>query len=273
MENQKLLVTLVTPSFNQGEFLEATINSVLAQTYKNIEYFIFDGGSTDNSIEILTKYSTRITYWESKKDKGQANAINKGWKMGSGKIFCWLNSDDLLLPNAVADAVKAFVESENIGVVHGDWKFIDTNGTVLESKKGKKTSFKRMLINGQIKYIGQPASFYSANIVREVGLLDEELHFAMDYDLLLKLAKNYEMKYIPVEMALFRLHGCSKTSSQARKHWKETLAVQRKYGYLSMYKSIIKYLLFLSLNSLPEPLEMLFRRWRNSFHGYARLLR
>lgn len=265
------MVSIVTPSFNQARFLEATMNSVLEQTYKKIEYMVFDGGSTDGSAALLKKYEKRLTYCESQKDKGQAHAINKGWRRAKGEILAWLNSDDLLKLDAVEQAVEVFRNSSGVGIVYGDWAFTDEKGEVVERRKGRQGSFKGMLFNGQIHYIAQPASFYSAELVRQVGLLDENLQLALDYDLLLRLAKISKIKYIPIEMALFRLHSVSKTSSQAQRHWKETLTVQSKYNRLFMIKSLTKYLLFKGLNALPENLEMRFRTWRHSHHDIPRL--
>ena len=114
------LVSIVTPSYNQAQFLERTILSVISQDYPCIEYIVMDGGSTDGSVNILEKYSQKITFWVSEKDKGQSDAINKGWRMAKGEYCCYLNSDDMLAPSAISKIVSTFEKNPNAGVVYGD---------------------------------------------------------------------------------------------------------------------------------------------------------
>lgn len=121
-------VSIVIPSYNQGKYLEDTILSVINQTYKNIEIIIIDGGSTDNSVDIIKKYKDKIHFWVSEKDKGQANAINKGFKKASGEIFAWLNSDDLYTENAVEQIVNEFNKDPSVSIVYGDYYLLYPNG-------------------------------------------------------------------------------------------------------------------------------------------------
>ena len=116
----KLRVSIITPSYNQGEYLEETIQSVLNQTYSSIEYIVIDGGSTDNSVDIIRKYEERITFWCSEKDNGQADAINKGLKLATGDLVCWINSDDILYPNFTENFVNHFVAHPNVDFLYGD---------------------------------------------------------------------------------------------------------------------------------------------------------
>ncbi|HRY21099.1 MAG TPA: glycosyltransferase family 2 protein, partial [Flexilinea sp.] len=124
-------VSIVTPSFNQAEFLERTIQSVLSQDYPNLEYIIIDGGSTDGSVEIIRKYENRLAYWVSEKDKGQTNAINKGFNRAKGEIFAWLNSDDIYEPGAIQAAVEALMSDPSLGFVYGDCNFIDSHDRII----------------------------------------------------------------------------------------------------------------------------------------------
>src|SRR4030067_2556851 len=137
------LVSIVTPSYNQAEFLEKTILSVINQDYPRLEYFVMDGGSTDGSLEIIKRFEHRITNWISEPDRGQSDAINKGWSMASGDIFAWLNSDDMYAPGAVQAAVQAFRENPEAGMVYGDAILVDRDGNELTIKKSKQIRVQR----------------------------------------------------------------------------------------------------------------------------------
>src|ERR1035437_5829495 len=141
------LVSIITPSYNQAQFLEKTILSVLSQNYPNIEYIIIDGGSTDNSADIIRKYENKISFWISEKDKGQSDAINKGWKRAKGKYCSYLNSDDELVPGAVSKIVEAFEKNQDAGVVYGDYTFIDENEKEISRERGRQTDLRKLLIN------------------------------------------------------------------------------------------------------------------------------
>ena len=137
-------VSIVTPSYNQGKYLEQTIQSVLNQTYNNIEYLVVDGGSTDNSVNIIKNYEEKISYWISEPDKGQADAINKGFKLAKGDFICWVNSDDILYPNFVADRVQQFKENPNVGMIYGDIEQ-GHDPSIKRLRKGRQTNIKDML--------------------------------------------------------------------------------------------------------------------------------
>ena len=175
------LVTIVTPSFNQAPYLETTIRSVLEQDYPNIEYIVMDGGSNDGSTEIIKRYADRLAYWESEKDKGQTDAINKGFARSHGEILAWLNSDDVLYPHAVREAVAYLTEHPECGLVYGDSDFIDAKGNVIGRFNAKQTDYKK-LTEGYV-HIPQQASFWRADLWKQVGPLDDTIYFAMDYDL------------------------------------------------------------------------------------------
>ncbi|MBE0685158.1 MAG: glycosyltransferase [Anaerolineaceae bacterium] len=135
------LVSIVTPSYNQGKYLEKTILSVLNQDYPNIEYFVMDGNSSDNSVEIIKKYSSRIAYWQSVKDQGQTDAINQGFFKAKGQIFAWLNSDDTYEPYAVSQAVDYLLNHPDAGMVYGDCNFIDANDKIIGKFNAKQTDY------------------------------------------------------------------------------------------------------------------------------------
>jgi glycosyltransferase involved in cell wall biosynthesis len=264
--NELPLVTIVTPSYNQGRFLERTILSVLEQDYPNIEYMVIDGGSTDQSVDIIKKYSDRLAYSVSEKDKGQSDAINKGWKRSKGVYCCYLNSDDALYPGAISTIVAAFLENPRAGIIYGDYTFINENDDVLELVTSQQIDFKRLLIDGQMPTIAQPSSFYLTSLVRELGYLDEKLHLSMDYDLILKLSSISELAHVPRQISYFRLHGASKTSSFAKAHWHETLKVRMKYNKILAVKSILIYFRFRLFHLLPKSIKVFLRTKRASIH-------
>lgn len=224
------LVTVVTPSYNQAPFLEATIQSVLGQDYPNIEYIIMDGGSTDGSVEIIQRYANRLAYWESVIDKGQTDAINKGFSRAHGEIMAWLNSDDILYPHAVREAVAYLKENKNCGLVYGNCNFIDAEGKVRGRFNAKQTDYKK-LTQGYV-HIPQQASFWRADLWRQVGPLDDTIYFAMDYDLWLRLAKVSEVKYLPETdpWAAFRLHADAKTIAEDDRCWPDMLRIHKRNG-------------------------------------------
>jgi len=158
--NEKPLVSIVTPSFNQARYLEETIRSVLGQTYERIEYILIDGGSTDGSLEIIQKYTDKVSYWVSEKDKGQTDAINKGFKAAHGSILAWLNSDDVYQPRAVSEAVAYLMDQPQVGMVYGDLDFVDENGQVIGRFPAAQTDLRR-LRRGYV-HIPQPAAFFRA---------------------------------------------------------------------------------------------------------------
>jgi glycosyltransferase involved in cell wall biosynthesis len=180
-------VSIITPSYNQGRYIEATIRSVLAQDYPNIEYIIIDGGSKDDSVEIIRRYADRMAYWVSEKDKGHADALNKGFGRARGEILAWLNSDDTYYPGAVSEAVAYLQAHPKVGMVYADANLTDHSGTVVGKFAARQTSYRAML-RGSV-HIPQATTFFRADVWRQVGPLDLSLFFSFDYDLWVKIAK------------------------------------------------------------------------------------
>lgn len=200
--------SIITPSFNQAEFLEETILSVLNQSYTNIEYIIIDGGSTDGSVEIIKKYEKHLTYWESKKDNGQTEAINKGFQKATGEIITWLNSDDILLPGVLNKVADYFLKSE-ASLICGKAILFGVNHKEI-IKAPEKEDFRLKCLSGMP--FPQPSSFFKRSILEKIGYLDTSLHYGMDYDLFSKITLNYNT--LPVEdiFTKYRLHDNSKSN-------------------------------------------------------------
>ena len=168
------LVTIVTPSFNQVEYLEQTLNSVLGQDYPNLEYLVVDGGSTDGSLEVIRKYEDRLAWWVSEPDHGQADAINKGFARATGKYVAWLNSDDLYFPGAIRKAVETLEQSPHIGLVYGNLLSINARGEHVNSIRYQQYALEDLLA---FQIIGQPTVFMRRSTLEEVGYLSEEYHY------------------------------------------------------------------------------------------------
>jgi glycosyltransferase involved in cell wall biosynthesis len=222
------LVSIVTPSFNQAPFLEATIQSVLEQDYPRLEYIIVDGGSTDGSLELIQKYAGRLAWWVSEKDSGQTDALNKGFARASGGILAWLNSDDTYRPGALRAAASYLVGHPQVGLVYGDANFIDEAGRVIGRFAAAQTDLRR-LKQGYV-HIPQQAAFFRGDLWRAVGPLDPSFYFAMDYDLWVRLAGRAQIKYLPQTWANFRLHTAGKTLAADERCWPEMLRVHYREG-------------------------------------------
>ena len=200
--NQKPLVSIITPSYNQVDFLEKTILSVLGQDYPNLEYGIIDGGSEDGSVELIRKYDRELSWWVSEKDQGQGFAINKGIQRSKGEIVAWLNSDDLYLPGVISEAVAALQES-GADLVFGNAIIIDENGYPLNDLVFDQWGLEDLL---RFRVICQPAVFMTRRAWEAVSGLNTDLHFMLDHQLWIKVAAAFQLKYIPSFWAASRYH-------------------------------------------------------------------
>ncbi len=207
-------ISIVTPSFNQGQYIEETILSVLNQNYPNLEYIIIDGGSTDNTVEIIKKYETKISYWISEPDKGQTDAINKGFKKCTGEIFNWLNSDDFYEPNTLNELAKLFTSRPNVQVVCGkEWGFNDTDRTDRILHAGsiiKENVFETI----RVGIIDQPCTFFRKACIDSIFPLDTSLRYIMDKQLWWGYLLKYGQQNIVETDRIFtnfRLHPQSKS--------------------------------------------------------------
>jgi len=202
------LVSIITPSYNQGQFLEQTIRSVISQDYPNIEYLVIDGGSTDNSVEIIKNYTGQIAYWVSCKDDGQAEAINYGFQRATGKYIAWLNSDDVYLPGCVQKAVDVLEANPDVGFVYGQVEVIDRFGKPISRFRPVAYTFKNLLTYKII--IPQQAAFFRNQVIQAVGGLDPQFHYALDHDLFVRIATQYSVKGFPDVVAQYRISSINK---------------------------------------------------------------
>ncbi len=207
-----LLVSVVTPSYNQAPYLEVALRSVLEQDYANIEYIVIDGGSTDGSIEIIEQYQDRLAYWVSERDSGQAEAINKGMQRATGDIIGWVNSDDALLPGAISQAVEELESDAGIGMVYGDGLMVDSDLRLLDRHTYKQLSVLDLLC---FEVILQPTVFMRRSALADVGYLNEDYHLILDHELWVRLASRYPLSHVPEFWAIERTHESAKTIKQA----------------------------------------------------------
>jgi glycosyltransferase involved in cell wall biosynthesis len=206
------LVTIVTPSYNTGRFVGDAVESVLTQAYRNIEYLVMDGGSTDNTLSELRRFGERIK-WVSERDRGQSDALNKGFLKAKGQIFGWLNSDDTYAPNAVAEAVNFLWSHPDVAAVYGDAMFIDAEGKDI-AKCVHVEPFDKHRFLHYTDFIVQPACFFRRSAFEAVGGVDTSLHWCMDYDLWLKMInKGLKIEYLPKHLANFRWLADNKTAT------------------------------------------------------------
>lgn len=223
-------VSVITPSYNQGPFIQRTIESVLSQKkdHFDMEYVIFDGGSTDETVSILKSYGDRLR-WVSQKDKGQTDAVNQGLQATDGEIIAWINSDDIYYPNALDQVVRFFQENPTVNVVYGLGDHIDVHDQPFEAYPNEDWSYSRLL---ETCFICQPALFFRRRVVEKYGLLDESLHYCMDYEYWLRLGKAGEtFVHLKQKLAGSRLYAENKTLGARMKVFHETLGMlQRKYG-------------------------------------------
>ncbi len=206
-------ISVVTPSYNQGLFIEETIRSILLQGYPNLEYIIMDGGSTDGSLGVIRSYEPWLAHWQSKPDGGQAQAINTGWRSATGAAITWLNSDDLLTPGSLFLSVQSLFSSEDTDLVYGNNIIINQHSRELYRLAGRTYDHKSLIIKAE-NPIQQPGFLMRRSLLQRVGFLDESLLFAMDFDYWVRASLHgLRIKHIPEPLAMFREHPAAKTST------------------------------------------------------------
>ncbi len=221
------LVSIITPSLNQGEYIEETISSVLSQDYPRLEHIVVDGGSTDATLDILKKTGDRIK-WLSEPDRGQSHALNKGVGLARGDIIGWLNSDDLYVEGAVTEAVDFLRANPECAMVYGQAEIVDEAGRRIRSYETEPFDIDRLA--GHC-LICQPSAFVRADVLRDVGGVDEALHFCMDMDLWIRIGREHKIGFIDELLAQSRWHAANKTFGSRKAALIEAMrVVRRHYG-------------------------------------------
>lgn len=243
-------ISIVTPSMNQGEYLEETIRSVLLQGYPNLEYIIIDGGSTDQSIEILKKYEKWLTYWVSEKDQGQAHAINKGLKKATGTIIGWINSDDYYQKDVFGYIAKELITNSRKNIITGGYIWLEENANKMQIN-AKQTTWYNLISHPKLWRTNehgmpcQPSVFWKSELIEDVGLLDEELIFALDYEYWLRAIKSgYKFKTTNRILSVYRVHDSSKTYSGFESFVPEWTKVSKRYFKMMSLKEKANYLIW-----------------------------
>jgi glycosyltransferase involved in cell wall biosynthesis len=221
-------ITVVTPSFNQAQYLETTILSVLGQCYPNLEYIIMDGGSTDGSAAIIERYAGHLAYWQSKRDSGQADAINQGFARATGDILCWLNSDDFFLPGTLRTITEKLRGSlDQPALIYGSCVYFresDGSARILRGRPHPPEVLR------ETDYIYQPSSFWTRTLWEQNGPLDAELHFGFDWDWYIRASTRCEFMVHEGILSAYRRHAAHKSGSGGAKRRDELLKVARRHG-------------------------------------------
>lgn len=245
-------ISVITPSYNQGEFLEQTIRSVLLQGYPNLEYIIIDGGSSDNSVEIIKKYEQYLTHWISEPDRGQSHAINKGFEKSSGQIMCWLNSDDYYLPGTLQFVAEHLADNSGAFALIGHCYVVYTDGRPPLIAKGRYENRQQLLRYWTGYQMHQPSIFWRREVYKKVGFLDESQHYIMDFDYWTRIAQHFDFMNVDRFLSCATYHPAAKTGDnyeqylralrkQAPLYWGSALKSEYWALKLSMHKHLVYY--------------------------------
>lgn len=216
------LISIITPSYNQAKYLEQTILSVLNQSYSKIEYIVIDGGSSDGSVDIIKKYQDHLAYWVSEKDKGQADAINKGFAKATGEIIAWLNSDDYYLLDTISKVVKIFEENPEVVFVYGNMLAVDEDGNTFNTLNYKQLSLEDLIC---FQIIGQPAVFFRRSALYKTNGLNLDFHFLLDHLFWIELAQHGNILYVNEIWSAARYHAEAKNRAKAAEFGKEAFRI------------------------------------------------
>ena len=261
----RLRFSIITPSYNQAVFIGRTIDSVLAQGGDfDLDYRVIDGGSSDGTIEILSSYGTRLT-WVSERDRGQIDAINKGLRGATGDVVGWVNSDDVLLPGALARVAAALTTHPEAEWVHGRCRIIDEHDRTMrrwvslyKHYRCRHHSFDNLLTEN---YVSQMTAFWRRRVHDEIGYLDPELDLAFDYDLFLRLAQRGAPIYLDDEIACFRMYGSSKSGAGYTAQLEEAVAITARYGEPTLRRRVRTQAKKLAIGSMYHAMRMARVAW------------
>lgn len=234
-------ISVITPNYNQGDFIEQTIRSVINQNYPNLEYIIIDGGSNDNSIEIIKKYQNDISYWVSEKDKGMYDAINKGFNKSTGQIMCWLNSDDVFWENSLFKVANLFIKNTNINWLQGYPSVINTKGAVIAQRQPVSSKYYFYFNKYRIsfKFIQQESTFWSRTLWDKSGaFLDTNYNLAADFDLWMRFFKYSTLCCTPTQLSAFRVRNGQKSADKLSYLKEANQSIQDNFKSLNLCNKI-----------------------------------
>jgi len=214
-------ITVVTPSYQQAAFLEKTLQSVLEQSYPNLEYFVVDGGSTDGSLEIIRRHAAGLAWWTSEKDRGQSHAINKGFARATGDILCWVNSDDYLAPGALHQVAAALGDAKSPRAIAGDCVRVFDDGRPPFRHRGRAMDLGDLLEYWHPYPMHQPSVFWTRAVYERVGQVREDLHLIMDFDYWLRIAAVCSFQYVPEILSYAHYHAAAKTADEFREYTRQ----------------------------------------------------
>jgi len=245
-------ISVITPSYNQGPFLEQTIRSVLLQGYPNLEYIVIDGGSSDESVEIIRKYERFLAHWVSEPDRGQSHAINKGFQLATGQIMCWLNSDDYYLPGTLETVGTILGDGTGIFALVGHCVQVYADGRPPTRSEGRFEGLSRLLQFWKGYHMHQPSIFWRREVFEKVGFLNEQQHYIMDFDYWVRIARHYKFENIDHELSCATYHKDAKTGDAFVKYYQELRRYAPKYWpspfsfeYWRLKVSMLKHLYYL----------------------------
>jgi len=250
-------IGIVTPSYNQAEYLPETIESVLAQNYPNLEYIVIDGASTDGSIDIIRRYDAQLAYWCSEPDRGQSDAIMKGFSRFTGELFAWINSDDILLPGCLQTVAEAYVRQEKPDIIHTNICYIDSESRITRFIRVPCQS--RFFFSRGVWHVSAPTVFFKASLFRDVGGLDFKYHLCMDLDLWVRMMnRGARIGHVEEYLGGFRWHESSKSTAASKErsicYHPEAVEIFGGYvpnympGKLALWRSIYKLYQVVNLN-------------------------
>lgn len=234
-------ISIVTPSFNQGRFIERTIRSVLLQDYPNLEYIIIDGGSNDQSVEIIKHYERFLTHWESKKDGGQCNAINRGFSLSTGTLLGWMNSDDYYLPGALQKLASAHIKHPDAGVVYGQGHAINESGQILYTPRLDQVTHENLFGWAFGADFMQPSCLFTAKAFKDCGPMDESINISLDVDLWLSISKKYKFHKMDDVLSIALRHEDAKTTALVNDMFVDLAFVYLKHGGIKPARELFEY--------------------------------
>jgi glycosyltransferase involved in cell wall biosynthesis len=234
-------ISVIVPSYNQGQYVEETILSVIGQNYPDLEVIVIDGGSTDNTVQVLEKYSKYLSYWHSKQDKGQGDAVNQGMRMSSGDILCWLNSDDVYLAGTLLDIGKRLYRIvDQCHLVYGAALTMNQSGETMEGGSVNGAPFDLHKLT-YLDYVVQPSAFWTRKLWQRTGELNTGYRYVLDWEWFIRASKISGFEYIPRFYSVFRYHSLHKTSNGGAERRAEIIDVVKRFSsdyWIQIYEEV-----------------------------------